>query len=352
MQLAAANSDVFLRLQLGKGKDLQTAVRENAGAAVVFNYQQQQQTPAQGDGHDRVEKDQLRWGDLTVADLLDKDALKLVISVWDHYKIRAHTKIGTAEVVGALKNIRAGGAVQEEEVTFEGVLLRNDKQETTGKVTITLAVRVNPSAATTTTTTIKTTAASSTSSSSSSAGGNVPGRVSFSTNQQQQQQQPPVTSPQSAAVATTGTGTGTTAATTAPVDGDVTNSGNASSSRPAAPADSTPLLAPSPVVSAASAPAPSVAQPQPGPGLGPGLGLGPPLETAKHVTFNSNNSSSSAAAADDGKAADEFFENYEGEGDGFDQVPPPPPPLPLIHSSSPLAPHITYSSSLGLNDDP
>ena len=50
MQMTADNNDVFLRLQLGKGKDLQTAVRENAGAAVTFNYPNQQRklTPGQG----------------------------------------------------------------------------------------------------------------------------------------------------------------------------------------------------------------------------------------------------------------------------------------------------------------
>ena len=36
-------------LQLGNGRDLQTAVREGAGATAIFNYQQQQPTPAQGD---------------------------------------------------------------------------------------------------------------------------------------------------------------------------------------------------------------------------------------------------------------------------------------------------------------
>ena len=41
-----------------------------------------------GQGHDRIEKDILKWGDMTVGDLLAKDALKLVFSAWDHYKIR------------------------------------------------------------------------------------------------------------------------------------------------------------------------------------------------------------------------------------------------------------------------
>ena len=58
-------------------------MRENAGAAATFNYQQQQQG-----GDERIEKDKLKWIDLTVGDLLDKDGLKLAVSVWDHYQIR------------------------------------------------------------------------------------------------------------------------------------------------------------------------------------------------------------------------------------------------------------------------
>ena len=219
-------------------------------------------------GLDRVEKDNLTWGDLTVADLLAKDAMKLVISVWDHYKIRAHTKIGTAEVVGEVRSIRAGGAVVEEEVTFDGVVIHNDKQEITGKVTITLAVRVASSTTTT--------AASSSSLA------------------------------------------GITAASTSAVDaGNTSNSSSAV--RPLASTDGTPSVPPIIIKAAA---APTVADSQ----SIQGLGLGTPLETVKPMN-NNNNSSSSATTDDDGKAADEYFDNYEEEEGDFDQVTHRPTPF-------------------------
>ena len=189
-------------------------------------------------------------------------------------------------------------------MTFEGVVIRNDKQEATGKVDVALSVRVTPSANTTTATTI----------SSSSAGGNVLGPVALLSNQ-------PLVTPSLPAAAT---GTGTSAATTTAPNVGIPSGSNAA--RPVASADNA-TLAPPPVISTAAAP--SLVESQSG--LQPGQGLGPPLETAKQVNIDNNNNGSTTAD-EDGKAADEFFENYEGDGDGYDQV----------H----LSPLLTYMSSL------
>ena len=128
-------NDVFLKLQLGNGKELTTAVRDDAGATALFNYDTT--------GQDRADKDKMKW-DMSVDDLLQKDGLKLAFSTWDHNNLKSHTKIGGADVVGQLKAIRDGGTVVEEVLTFDEVIIRDDKKEETGRVTITLTIKVHP----------------------------------------------------------------------------------------------------------------------------------------------------------------------------------------------------------------
>ena len=124
-----------------------------------------------------------------------------------------------------------------------------------------------------------------------------------------------------------------TAASTSAVDaGNTSNSSSAV--RPLASTDGTPLVPPVVIKAAA---APTVADSQ----SIQGLGLGPPLETVKPMN-NNNNSSSSATTDDDGKAADEYFDNYEEEEGDFDQV---------THRPTAFSSSADTHVSLGVTDD-
>ena len=131
----AKNNDVYLKLQLEHGKELTTTVRNGTGASATYDY----------NTTDRAEKNSMKW-DMSVDGMLQRDGqgnVMLTCSVWDHNTVSNHAMIGMSQGIRQLKSIREGGTVVEEVITFDEEIRSNDKKEITGKVTVTLSIKVH-----------------------------------------------------------------------------------------------------------------------------------------------------------------------------------------------------------------